>query len=108
LDKLIEGNVNGTVLFKQEPCLVVVSCKEKEGQWQLFSAARNNGWKKSGILSMDKKRLIELMASENISFPIFKDGKILVDDDFLKLILKKSNDNLEKCWVKIERLKALI
>jgi len=108
IDELVEKKVEGVVLFKQEPCLVVVSCKDTHSQWKLFSKARNNGWKKSGILSVDKKRLVELMSSENISFPIIKDGKVLVDEGFLKLVLKKGNENLKKGWEKIERLVGLI
>jgi tRNA(Phe) wybutosine-synthesizing methylase Tyw3 len=95
----------GIIMFKQEPCLVVISCRNKDKQWKLFSQARNNGWKKSGILSLDKKLLIELMSSENISFPIIKDGEILIDDKFLEIILEKANSNLEKGWEKINQLK---
>ena len=98
----------GTIMFKQEPCLVVVSCRNKDKQWGLFSQARNNGWKKSGILSLDKKLLIELMSSENISFPIIKDGEILIDDKFLEIILEKANSNLEKGWEKINQLKIYL
>ena len=91
----------GMVMFKQEPCLVVVSCRNKNNQWNLFSKARNNGWKKSGILSIDKKLLIELMSTENISFPVINNSKILVDNEFLKLIVKKANSNLERGWEKL-------
>ena len=98
----------GTILFKQEPALLVVACKNKENQWKLFSEARNNGWKKSGILSMDKKNLIELFATEHISFPIIKNKKILVDDNFLKILVKKANENLKKTWEKIKRLEELL
>jgi len=98
----------GLIMFKQEPCLVVVSCKDSESQWKLFSKARNNGWKKSGIYSLDKKRLVELMSCENISFPICKNGKVLVNDDFLKVVVEKVNGNLEKGWGKIRGLRGLI
>ncbi|MFH1358849.1 MAG: hypothetical protein ABIH37_03115 [archaeon] len=108
LDELIKDKVKGVVLFKQEPCLIVVSCKDKDSQWKLFSKARNNGWKKSGILSVDKKMLVELMSTENISFPIYENGKVLVDDDFLKIVVEKANENLRKGWEKIERLKGMI
>ncbi len=108
LDKLIKKKVKGMIMFKQEPCLVVVSCKDSKSQWKLFSAARNNGWKKSGILSLDKKRLVELMSSENISFPIYRNGKVLVDDEFLKIVLKKANENLKRGWEKIEGLREMI
>lgn len=98
----------GTIMFKQEPCLLVVSCRDKESQWKLFNIARNNGWKKSGILSINKKFLIELMSTENISSPIIDNGRILVNDDFLRVVIKKSNENLEKSWEKIYRLEELV
>ena len=49
--------------------------------------------------------LIELMSSENISFPIIKNGEILIDDRFLEIILEKANSNLKKGWEKINKLK---
>lgn len=111
LKKVLEEvalNTKKLIIFKQEPCLLVVSCKDKDSQWKLFSAARNNGWKKSGILSLDRKFLIELMSTENISFPIVDNEKILVNDDFLRLIVEKANKNLERGWEKIKRLERLI
>ena len=98
----------GIIIFKQEPCLLSVSSRNKESQWQLFNKARNNGWKKSGILSIDRKFLVELISTENISFPIINDGNILVNDNFLKIIIKKANYNLNSCWKKIDRLFCLI
>lgn len=95
----------GLVFFKQEPCLIVVSCRDSDRQGELFSEARNNGWKKSGILSIDRKLLVEIMSSENISFPVIKDGEILVSDEMLKVILEKANGNLEKGWGKIDKLR---
>lgn len=96
------------IYFKQEPCLLVASCRDKNSQWKLFSSARNHGWKKSGILSLDKKFLVELISTENISFPIYDKGRILVDDFFLKIALKTSNVNLKKGWSKINRLREII
>ena len=37
-----------------------------------------------------------------------KDKKILVDDDFLKLVTEQSNIRLERVWDKIKRLERLI
>ena len=99
---------NKIIFLKQEPCLLVVSCKNKKNQWKLFSLARNNGWKKSGILSLNKKFLIELISTENLSFPIIKNNKLLVNSDFIKIVIKKSNKNLERGWKKINRLEKLI
>ena len=107
-NKNLNRIMNKTVYFKQEPCILVVSCRDKENQWKLFSKAKNNGWKKSGILSLDKKLLAELMSTENISFPVINKGKLLVGDDFLKIVVKKANNNLKRGWEKIKRLEILI
>ncbi len=110
IKKIINGkkSKNETIYFKQEPCLLVVCCRDRNSQWRLFNLARNNGWKKSGILTINKKFLIELMSTETISFPIIKNKKLLVNDNFLKLVVKKSNDNLERGWNKIKRLNNLL
>ena len=48
------------------------------------------------------------MSTENISFPICNMGRSLVNDKFLKIIIKKTNYNLERGWEKIKRLEKLI
>lgn len=108
LKKAIGSTKDELIYFKQEPCLVVVSCKNKESQKALFTIARNNGWKKSGIISTDNRYIIELMSTENISFPIIKDNKILVNQEFLDFIIEESNRKLELTWKKIDRLYELI
>jgi tRNA wybutosine-synthesizing protein 3 len=107
LEKAIK-ETRGTILFKQEPCLVTISTRNLETQRNLFEIARNNGWKKSGIVTTDKKFIFELISTENISLPIAKNSKILLTDEFLKILVEKSNFNLEKSWEKIKRLEKLI
>ena len=46
--------------------------------------------------------------TEKLEFPIISEGKILVEDEFLKLIVEKSNENLKKSFGKIERLKNIL
>lgn len=95
------------IYFKQEPCLVVIACSSLEKQQEIFNKARNAGWEKSGIITTDKKRIVELMSTEKINFPIMNNGKILVDDNFLKLIVKESNIKLKKTWNKIKNFEKL-
>ena len=96
------------IFFKQEPCVLTVSCRDLKSQRELFEKARNNGWKKSGIVTTDKKFMTELMSSENISFPVIDNKRILVDDGFLKLVVRKANKNLERGWGRIKRLEKLV
>ncbi len=55
-----------------------------------------------------KRNMVELHSTESISFPIMENGKILVDDDFLKLIVKEANKKLERTWEKIQKFEKLL
>jgi len=101
-------NKGCVIYLKQEPCLVVVSSKDQKNQIKLFNEARNNGWKKSGILSVNRKLLVELMSTELISFPVISNGEILIEDNLLKVFVKRANENLKKGWEKIKKLENFL
>ena len=107
VERVASENSDGLVMFKQEPCLLVVSCKDDEVRDWLFGIARNNGWKKSGVMG-GKKRLVELMSTGMLEFPVVKGGKILVDDSFLKVVVERANRNLVRSWERIGELRERI
>lgn len=121
--------------FKQEPLILHVMCKDLESAKKLLEKAQISGWKRSGIIFADKKNfqeknslssplrcnkprsinsvenkriVVELLSTEKLEFPLTHDGKFLVDENFLKIVLKKANENLKKGWKKIKRLERLI
>jgi tRNA wybutosine-synthesizing protein 3 len=96
------------VKFKQESPIIHVCCKDLENAESLLEKAREIGWKRSGIISTGKGFICELVSTEKIEFPFIKDGKVLVDDEFLKVVVEKANNNLKKGWDKIRRLKESI
>lgn len=96
------------IRFKQEPCILHVACRDLKTASEILKKAQAVGWKRSGIISIERKFVVELMATEKLEFPIIHDGKILVENNFLKIIVKKSNENLKKSWMKIEKLRKLI
>lgn len=96
------------IKFKSEPCILHVACKNLESCQKMHDAAKNSGWKHCGIIATGRRFVVELSSSEKLEFPIMKNGKILVDDDFLKIVLKQANENLEKSWEKIEQMKKSI
>jgi len=96
------------IKFKQEQCILHVACASLKDAQKLHDNAKLAGWKRSGIIASEKRFVCELNGTEKLEFPIIKDGKILVDDDFLKIIVKKSNENLEKSWEKINKLSLVI
>jgi len=98
----------GDVRFKQEPCILHVACKTLNDAQKLLKKAQSAGWKRSGIISSKEGFVCELMSTEKLEFPIISNGKILVGDDFLKIVIKKSNENLKKSWDNIWGLEKSI
>lgn len=98
----------GLIYFKQEPCILHVACDNLDDARDLLEKAKLVGWKRSGVMSVNKRFMLELMSTENIGFPIIQDGKLLVNDDFLKLVVKQSNKKLGRTWEKIQKLEKLI
>ena len=104
----IKGKEKGLIYLKQEPCVLVVSCRDLIYEQELLNKARKVGWKKSGIITTSGKFVVELFSTERIDVPIMNKGKILVDDNYLKLVLKEANSKLERTWNKIKKLEKEI
>ena len=97
------------IKFKQEPCILHVACRTLEDANVIYNKAKEAGWKNSGIIGIGKTQyVVEMNSTEKIDFPIINKGKILVDDNFLKIVLKDANDNMKKCWEKIRKLENSI
>ena len=95
------------IKFKVEPPILHVACKNLESASKLLEKAKSIGWKRSGINALGKNIILELNSTERLEFPIIKDGRMLVGDEFLKLIVKQANEKLKRGWLKIEKLKKI-
>lgn len=102
-------NYNGKegLVFKQEPPILHICCKSLEDAEQLLNKARLAGWKNSGIMSLSGRIVLELRSTESLALPIFN-KTLLVEDDFLKILVKEANKKLEKSWEKINNLEKSV
>lgn len=96
------------IKFKMESCALHVAFKTFEQAKEFYEKAKLLGWKKAGVIAFDKRFVVEINSSERLDFPVIRKGKILVDDNFLKIIIEDSNQKLKKGWEKIERLEKKI
>lgn len=94
--------------FKSEPPILHVACRTLEAAESILEKARRVGWKRSGIISLGKNIVVELISTEKIEFPLTTQGRLLVSEDFLGVVLERANNNLKKGWVKIKELKKII
>jgi tRNA wybutosine-synthesizing protein 3 len=101
-------NYPSLVEFQQTPCILHVACKTLEDAQDLVNKAKESGWKHSGIMSTAKRFMVELHSTEKLEFPLMIEGKLLVNDEFLKIVVEESNKRLERVWKKIKRLEKLV
>ena len=97
----------GLVEFQQTSCILHVACESLEDAQRLVTKAKLAGWKRSGIMG-GKRNMVEIHSTESMSFPIMNKGVILVDDGYLKLVVKLANEKLERTWKKISKLKKMV
>src|SRR3989338_8550527 len=95
---------NKFVKFKCEPPILHVVCRNLESASLLLEKAKISGMKHSGIHCLGRNITLEIHGDDRLEFPIFNKNKILVDDDFLKLVAKESNKKLKKSWKIIKKL----
>lgn len=98
----------GLIYFKQEPCILHVACVDLNSGLKLLEKARIAGWKKSGLISKGKRIILELMSTEKLEMPIMDKGKLLVDNNYLKLIVREANKKLNRVRGKIKKFWSLV
>ena len=106
-EELSNISYDGMVEFQQSCCILHVACKTLEDAWSLLTKAKEAGWQRSGVIG-GKRNIVELHSTESMSFPIMDKKKVLVDDQFLKLVVEQANNKLERVWNKINRLNKAV
>jgi|TARA_B100001964_G_C14250416_1_gene609639 tRNA wybutosine-synthesizing protein 3 len=92
------------VWFIVQPVILHIACKDIDNAKKLLNTARDIGFKISGIISIGKSKIIlELISTEKIEAIVSKNGKLLIDEDYFKVLVKEGNKKLEKTWKKIEK-----
>jgi len=96
------NDTSGLIWLRYEPFILHVCCKDLDTANLLVEEARKL-FKKSSILTVSKKIIVEVSGSDKIEMPYYLDGNKLFsgDENWLKnLINKKMSNN----WQKIEKL----
>ncbi|MBU0628381.1 MAG: hypothetical protein KKC75_04270 [Nanoarchaeota archaeon] len=90
--------------FKQESLILHVCCRDLKSAEELLSIVRNSGIKRAGIISLRNRIIIEIIGTEHMETLIAKDGNLLVDDKFLKVLIAEANKKLERNKRNVDKL----
>jgi len=92
------------VWFRFEPFILHVAAKGIDDAKHLLEIVQSLGIKRSGIISLGNKIVIEIIGTERIDTIISKDAKLLVSDDYLSLLVDNANQKMRKNWDDIKNI----
>lgn len=102
-------NVKEDVWFRAEPAIMHIAADTLENAVKLLNIARSIGFRRSGIIGIRKNKIsAELISTERLETIIAKKGKIIVDKNYLKCLIKEANIKLKKTRIKINKLYSSI
>ena len=91
------------VYFRFEPLILHIAAENIEYAQRLVNLARNLGFKRTGIQSTKNKIIIEIASTEILETIIAKEGKLLVDSNYLKILIQEANKKLQQNNKKIKK-----
>ncbi len=104
--------VKESIWFRAEPVILHVDCRDLDSAIRIVRLAREAGWKRSGIFEIKSYRIMcELHSTERLDTIVAKDGKILVTEEYMKVLVNEANKKLKRTREKMkkfyEKLKEL-
>ena len=96
------------VWFRQESFIIHVCCKTIEDAQKLLDVANNAGLKRAGIITTKNKIIVELISTEHFDTIIAKNGKLIINDSFLKILINEANNKLKHNFDKLKRFEELL
>ena len=101
--------IKSDVWLRVDGAILHVASNNIDSARKLLNAARDIGFRRSGIISLGKNRVtMELVSTEKIEAVVSKNGKLVIDEYYLKVLIKEGNAKLEKTWGKIQRLYGIL
>jgi len=99
--KTLNKNQN-RIYFQYESLILHVCCRTIEDANKILKIARKISFKRSGIITKDRKIIIEIINPEYVYTLISKDNKLLIDGNYLKELLKEANEKMQRNEEKIQ------
>jgi tRNA wybutosine-synthesizing protein 3 len=108
LKSALKGSERCDMFFRFEPPILHIACRSVEDASAILKLVYNQGFKRSGIISVGRKNIVEMVSTERIDVPLTKEGKLMVDDDYIAFLVEESNKKLLSSHKKLEKIFAEI
>lgn len=85
-----------TVWFVQEPLILHLCARTPDAAQAIIDRAIACGLKRSGMFRTKRRIMIEIMGCDRIESPVVADGKLLIDDACLAVLVRLANEQMDK------------
>ncbi len=91
------------VWLRQENMILHVVCRTIQDANSLLKIARDVGFRRSGIIADSNLIIVEICSTEKMDVPLSDNGKLFVEDNYVKLVVKIANEKFLKGREKLEK-----
>ncbi|AHL22813.1 tRNA(Phe) 7-((3-amino-3-carboxypropyl)-4-demethylwyosine(37)-N(4))-methyltransferase Taw3 [Thermococcus nautili] len=102
--KALEKAREGLIFLKSQPPIFHVVAEDLEKAKRLHELGLASGFKYTTFKVISNRYLVEINATEYLTAPLGRDGKILVSDDYLRFALEIGNSMLRRSKGRLPRL----
>ncbi|ACV23892.1 tRNA(Phe) 7-((3-amino-3-carboxypropyl)-4-demethylwyosine(37)-N(4))-methyltransferase Taw3 [Methanocaldococcus fervens] len=93
----LKNRKEGYIVFVMNSPILHIACKDIISAKKMLELAIHSGLKASSIKSISDRRIIvEILTTYKVDAPIGEDGRLFVDENYLKFLLDYSNSKLKK------------
>ncbi len=93
--------------FIQSPPIIHVACRDWNSAKKLLEISNNAGFRRSGLISVENL-VVEIASFERIELPVALAGKMIVSEDYLRILVDFANRKLERGKEKLRRLYEMV
>ncbi|PHT82544.1 tRNA wybutosine-synthesizing protein 2/3/4 [Capsicum annuum] len=86
---------NCSLVFRFEPLIIAVECKDVEAAQFLVSLAIFSGFRESGITSVSKRVIVAIRCSIRMEVPLGDSEKLMVDEKYVEYLVELANEKME-------------
>ncbi|PIU61446.1 hypothetical protein COX58_00610 [archaeon CG_4_10_14_0_2_um_filter_Archaea_38_6] len=90
-----EYDENFELWFKVEPYILHAGCRDLDSAKKLLALCRKCGIKRAGINAWGRRIIVEIIGTQHVEALLVEKGRVLVSDDYLKLLTIRANQRLK-------------
>jgi tRNA wybutosine-synthesizing protein 3 len=94
--------------FRMEPPIIHISCRDLVTAEKILKIANDSGFRRSGIIALGKRIIIEIKLPERIDAPVADKGLLLVTEDYLAELARMANSKLKNSRKRLEKFEKLL